>query len=370
MKVTGIIVEYNPFHNGHALHIQKTREITNCDVLIAVMSGNYVQRGEMAILDKWTRSKHAIMQGVDIVLELPYIVATQSANQFAQGAMDILHLAKADSFVFGSESNNLDNLKELSTLPLSVDNLKESLKTGNSFPKSYGYLEKEIPPNDILGIAYLKANKNLTPYTIQRNVSYHDDCLYESISSATAIRKAVFSNQTITSTSMKKELLEGPCQSWSLYYPLLRHLLLTLPKETVQGIFLVSEGIENHLYNVAMEADNFATFINKATTRRYTSSRIQRVCLQIINHVTKQEVKQLPPYDTLRVLASNQIGINYLKHLKQQEVKIASKFSQLPQAYRDLEFRTTLTYASVLESEQRKKLIQQEISGPIILKEN
>ncbi len=373
MKICGIIVEYNPFHYGHKLHIQKARELTNCDILIAVMSGNFTQRGEPAIINKWKRAEAAITHGVDCVIELPYFYATQSASFFAQGALACLKLAKIDTLVFGSESNNLEELEEMAFSCIHVDNLKEALTQGFSFPKAYGLLAKEMGPNDILGVSYLKAlqGTSIKPYSIQRTVHYHDPCLYTTISSASAIRKAYFEGINVEpQTPMAHVLAQEPCVSFRDFYPYLRLLLSTLSSNYLKSIFLFSEGIENHLKKQALLCPTFEEFIEKSTTRRYTSSRIKRCCLQLLNQVTKEEATNLPPLNTIRVLAFNEKGRNYLKKLRKEEVSVASKFSQIQKEFRDLEFRTTVLYSSALPEQERAQLLQLEIAGPLYIKKN
>lgn len=371
MKVTGIIVEYNPFHHGHEYHIQKTRELTQCDVLIAVMSGNFVQRGEPAILDKWQRAQVAIQHGVDLVIELPYIYATQSATNFAKGAIQLLALAQVDELVFGSETNNIEELKEMADSCINADNLKESMRSGHSFPKAYGLLAKEMGPNDILGVSYLKELKHtsIVAHTIQRTVHYHDEEIHNEVASATAIRKAVHDKKSFGHTTcMSDALNHGPTVSIQDFYSTLRLLLTTLPPSVIASIFLVSEGIENHLIKQAHLSATYDQFIQNAVTRRYTTSRIRRCCLQILNHITKDEAKNCGPLDTLRILAFNDKGRDYLKHLQKAEVNIASKFSQVPTTYRKMEYKTTLLYASALSEEKRQELLQKEIGSPIYIK--
>ena len=367
MKSCGIIVEYNPFHKGHQLHIEKSKQLSNCDVLIAVMSGNFVQRGEPAIIDKWKRCESAIQNGVDLVLELPYIFATQSANQFAYGSVKTLSLAKADYICFGSESNNLDELIEIAKTSINVDNLKENLNAGESFPKSYGLLSKVMEPNDILAVSYLKhiLNTNIVPISIQRTNHYHD--LYiKDISSASAIRNALFNNKDIYETTVMKEiLLNSELVSLEMFYPYLRTLLLTLDKEYLNNIFLFNEGIENHLIKQAFKYDNIDNFLNASTTRRYTTSRIKRSLVQLLNQVSKNEVYNLKPLNTIRVLGMNNIGRRYLKQLK--DVNVASRFSMVQDGYRQLEYKSTLAYSSALSEKNRQLLINNEIGGPIYL---
>ena len=157
MNVTGIIVEYNPFHNGHIYHINKAKEITNADLLIAVCSGNYVQRGEPSIINKFDKTRAALQHGVDLVVELPYIFTVQNASVFGQKSVEILNNLKVNSIVFGSECNNLEELNNFASHSINIDHLKEELDKGNSYPKSYGLLAGSLYPNDILAVSYLKA---------------------------------------------------------------------------------------------------------------------------------------------------------------------------------------------------------------------
>ena len=245
MKITGIVTEYNPFHNGHQYHIELTRQLTQPDVLVAVMSGHFVQRGEPAICDKWQRTETALKHGVDLVIELPVAFATQSAQTFAYKSVEILSLAQATDIVFGSESNDLETIKEIAELSINIDGLKESMRTGNSYPKAIGLLSGEYDPNDILGIGYCKAAKhfNITPHTIQRSNSYHSIDTDHPIASATAIRKALKDNKDISHMTPMSHLMEQSVYpDWQLYYHLLKHILLTLPKSYLQEVFLIKIG--------------------------------------------------------------------------------------------------------------------------------
>jgi predicted nucleotidyltransferase len=367
MKVTGIIVEYNPFHNGHMHHIKKAREVTGCDILVAVMSGNFTQRGDVAICDKFMRTRAALENGVDMVVELPYIFATQAAENFAYGSIETLKLCNVDSLVFGSESNNLENLIDIAKYSINVNHLKVSMSKGESFAKSYSLLQGSFPPNDILGIAYLKAiqGSNITPYTILRTNSYHDQELGKEISSATSIRKALKENLDYSNSTIMK--INNPVFN-KMLYPYLRNILITCDRKYLQEIFLVSEGIEKHLYNVAQVSYSYADFINKATTRRYTKSRIQRTCVQILNHITKKEVEELPDLNFIRVLGFNNNGRKLLKKLKKnEEIRVCSRYSTIPLKYREISYKTTFTYSSMFNEKLQKEILENEIGGPIII---
>lgn len=370
MKITGIVTEYNPFHNGHQYHIEKTRQLTQPEVLIAVMSGHFVQRGEPAICDKWRRTEIALRHGVDLVIELPIAFATQSALTFAQKSVEILALAQASDIVFGSESNDLETIKEIASLNINIDGLKESMRTGNSYPKAIGLLSGEYDPNDILGIGYCRAASqfNLTPHTIQRTNSYHSTDTKNPIASATAIRKALKEHRDILyMTPMHFLKDQSVYPDWQLYYPLLKHILLTLPKSYLQEVFLVSEGIESHMIKQAMNYDDAHDFIDACVNRRYSKARIQRTMVHLLLHHTKKDIKQLPPIDTLRVLGFNRHGLKALQMYKEKGIRVASRFNQIPLPYRKMEHKATQVYASVFDTKEKDRIISRESQGPVII---
>ncbi len=369
MKTCGIITEYNPFHNGHAYHISKARELSGCDVLIAVMSGNFVQRGEPAIIDKWQRTRAAIENGVDLVLELPFAFVMQSATQFGENAVRILAMARADSIVFGSETDNLDELKEISEMSFNIDNFKENMKQGYSYPKSYGFMADSYGPNDILAISYLRALKeypDITPYSILRSGNnYHDSLLTEDrLPSGAAIRKGLKDNIDVSfHTPMAAQLTNYPSPSLCDYYPYIRTVLLTNPLQELEKIFLMDEGIEHHLVKQAELYDDFNEFLDHCVTRRYTRSRIQRTLCQLLVHNTKADMAALPEYDKLRVLGFNDTGKEYLRYLQEKEVRVANHFTANIKPYRDLEYRAAVVYSMFMDKIHRHKVVRGEISG-------
>ena len=203
MKTVGIIAEFNPLHNGHKYLLDEAKRLSGADFCIVVMSGNFVQRGSPALLDKYTRTQMALLNGVDLVIELPVIYATASAEYFARGAVRLLDkLGVVDIITFGSECGNIELLKKAATelteeTPDFKKNLQDNLKKGLSFPKArsqaIGKQGDGSEPNNILGIEYIKAlnywDSSITPTTIERKGSgYHD----EQMASATAIRKMEF----------------------------------------------------------------------------------------------------------------------------------------------------------------------------------
>jgi len=370
MKITGIVTEYNPFHNGHRYHIEKAREISQPDVLIAVMSGHFVQRGEPAICDKWQRTLAALQNGVDMVIELPVAFATQSAENFAYKSVEILALAQASTLVFGSESNDLATMQEIASLPIRVDSLKESMRLGHSYPKAIGLYAGEYDPNDILGIAYCRAchDFNIQPRSIIRTNAYHSLDIDQPIASATAIRNALKNNHSIThQTPMHSLASQGFYPDWTSYFPFVRHTLLSAPKEVLKQIFLVSEGIENHMIKQALIYDDAYQFIEACICRRYSRARIQRIMVHILLHHTKTQIQLLPPIDTLRILGFNTKGKQALRYFRQKEIKTATRLGQIPAPYRRLEIKATQIYATAFPSPLRQAILDKEKQGPVIL---
>ena len=283
MKTCGIIVEYNPLHYGHIHHIKESRNKSQCDCLIAIMSGNFVQRGEMAIVDKWTRAKEAIKHGVDLVVELPYPFATSSADYFAKGGVELLKLLKVDQMIFGSESNDLAKLEAL------ID--KKSL---GDFHHSYAYnFFKQYPllSNDLLGLCYIKElqNSNIKYDCIKRNNNYFDSSMDQNIASASAIRQAIINHQPYEHTTPMQPL--DDTFQWENYYALLQYLLMSIDEDTLSNIYLVHEGIHLLFKKQAYLHDNYEDFIRACTSKRYPRSKLQRILVQILNQCLKSDIE-------------------------------------------------------------------------------
>lgn len=350
MKATGIIVEYNPFHNGHLHHLQQSHQKTNSDVMIAVMSGNFLQRGEPALVDKWTRAKMAISAGVDLVIELPYAFATAQASDFAKGSIYLLNALKCEAFCFGSEEGSLEAFMNTYDL-LATHNTEYNaaistfMKQGISYPKAlneaYKAISKEsaMPlvdlskPNNILGYHYIEAAQKLhapiQPETIQRIVAnYHDPVkATETIASATGIRKVLFEEQDLTAVHhfLPKTSLDGLMEwkntaqafgSWERFYPLLRFIILRHSKEALGQFAEVTEGMENAIWNAAISSESFYPFMEKIKSKRFTWTRIQRMLTHIFTEFTWEQLREaeLPTY--IRPLGMNKKGQAYLQTIK------------------------------------------------------
>ena len=350
MKASGIVVEYNPFHNGHLHHLQQSRLTTDSEVIIAVMSGNFLQRGEPALVDKWTRTKMALSAGVDLVIELPYAFATAQASDFAKGAIFLLDALKCTSFCFGSEEGSLEAFHHTYDL-LSVNKaayntaISTLMKKGISYPKAlneaYNIVSKDVKvplvdlskPNNILGYHYIEAAKTLhthiQPETIQRVIAnYHDVAkTSETIASATGIRKVLFDENDLTKvqsflppTSLDAlnewQHRADSFANWELFYPLLRFIILRHTKESLAQFAEVTEGMENAIWKAATTSITFQPFMEKIKSKRFTWTRIQRMLTHIFTEFTWKQLHdtELPTY--IRPLGMSEKGQAYLQMIK------------------------------------------------------
>ena len=361
MKVTGIIVEYNPFHYGHLHHIEEARRLTEPDVLVAVISGNYCQRGDLSVMDKFAKTRAALSHGVDLVIEIPFLNTVQNAYVFGKTAVDLLDQIGADHIVFGSETNNLEELKQYADLEVDVTRLKELMREGDSYPKAYGLLSSALFPNDILAVTYLKAMKDtaIIPVSIPRTNDYHSLELRD-IASAAAIRSALMKGEDVSRFTPCD--IEDPVFLKDLY-PYIRNILITTPSEELSEIFLMSEGIENLLKKNAETHADFEKFMTYSVSRRYTRSRIQRILLMTAGHIRKKDVpKDAETY--LRVLGFNEKGRELLRN-KKEDVSILTQFKTLPEDVKEIEWKMTLLYASLHKDPET--IVKEELRGPLIV---
>ncbi|MEN2766555.1 nucleotidyltransferase [Ornithinibacillus xuwenensis] len=404
MNTCGLIVEYNPFHNGHAYHIQQAKKKSNADCMIAVMSGSFLQRGEPAVIDKFHRAKAAISSGVDIVVELPFVFAVQSSDLFSKGAVLTLHELGVDSICFGSESGNINNFIQgysdfINQQPVYQDALKKALNEGLAFPEasrkayqSIGLTTEDMDlsqPNNILGFSYVKTilenQLPIQPLTIKRKSSnYHDSEITGNIASATSIRKQLFEHQarlsdlthtmpsaTITALMEYEEKAQA-LHHWESYFPLLHFRVITMSLEQLSHIHGMEEGIEYRIKKTAKEAKSFHDWVERIKTKRYTWTRIQRIFVHLLTNTTKCEIQTLTSQSSVpyvRLLGISQKGQDYLNtRKKKMEVPIYSKLSRDVHPMLEIEERASNTYYSILSFANRYTLQKQEFMGPVLLK--
>jgi predicted nucleotidyltransferase len=403
MKSVGLIVEYNPFHNGHAYHLQASKEAAAADVVIAVMSGNFLQRGEPALVSKWQRTKMALLNGVDIVFELPYRFATQKAETFSNGAVSILDAVGCDSLCFGSESGDLSLfLQTIDYLEIQHqsynENIKQYIETGVSYPKALSLAFQQLPdskkyldlakPNNILGLEYIKAIKHqksaLTPMTIPRkNANYHDeDFSSATIASATSIRKAIFADSDSKSAidqyvpKPTKQLLKEyfhfyqVFHQWENYWSYLQFRLIHSTPEDLREIYEMEEGLENRLQAAALESNNFHEFMQHIKTKRYTWTRLQRLCVHILTNTKKEEMVTLSEKASyLRLLGMTSKGREYLnKNKSHLSLPLISKLSSYKENEINQDIKAARVYSLGIPSHIKNKMIRQEYEPPVYLK--
>ena len=340
-NVVGLIVEYNPFHNGHLHHIQEIDRLFEDNIKIAVMSGDYVQRGEPSLINKFEKTKIALSQGIDIVIELPAFYSTQSAEIFAKGSVNLLNKLSCSHIVFGSESNDLDKLKRIATISLTKEfelSLREFLAEGFSYPTAFSkaLFDEKLGSNDILAMEYLKAIKVINPKieacSIKREKTGYYDDEKDNFSSATYIRKILLDSNEKKENKLNKiknlvpefsyKILEenfGVFSYLSDFYDLIKYNIIKSYSE-LKNIQDLEVGLENRLYKYSLENLSFEDFFNEVLTKRITISRLQRILLHSLFNLTEnitEKVKNRVSF--VKILGFSTKGQEYLNYLKKSE---------------------------------------------------
>ena len=357
-KVVGIIAEYNPFHNGHSYHIQNTKAQTGADFVVAVMTGNFTQRGNTSVINKWEKAKMALNGDADLVIELPTIYSISSAENFASGAVKILNeLGIVDTISFGMEADDVSTLNNIANVLVNEPPeyraiLEHELGKGNSFPKAREnalmmylndikrYANVVKGSNNILAIEYLKALKkqksSLVPFGVKREkVYYNSTKIIDEYASATGIRNLLLHNQL---EEVRKVV---PAKSYSILLNNLRQgtyvldiiayndeIIYKLRSMTVKQIANlpdVSEGLEYLIKDVSNKTNNLIELINGIKSKRYTQTRIQRILLYALLGITKKDMemsKKITPY--IRVLGCSEKGKILLSQINSKAKVITS----------------------------------------------
>ena len=357
MKTVGLITEYNPFHNGHAYHIEKAKMLTGADRVIVVMSGDFVQRGAPAVMPKHLRTESALLSGASLIIELPVCFATGSAEYFAQGSISLLNqLGCIDSVCFGSECGDLHLLKEIAQIladePIEYQTaLKQALKEGASFPAarqealniySDKYSEILASPNNILGIEYLKAlakiRSKMEPFTIKRiGAGYHDMDIDGQFSSATAIRSDIYQLADVNSSSESLPLTHIQTQvpsschelmkkNYQTRYPvkaddfslLLKAKLLSETAGSLSHYLDMSPELANRILRLRNDYLSFEQFCDLLKTKELTRSRISRSFIHVLLGITNDWLTAMKaPVPYARILGFRKDHADLLGILKQ-----------------------------------------------------
>ncbi|ANV70684.1 nucleotidyltransferase [Bacillus cereus] len=379
--------------------MQQTKKLTQSDIIIAVMSGPFLQRGEPALISKWYRTKMALANGVDLVVELPYVFATQKAETFANGAISILNALRVSEICFGSEDGQIENFYNTISVQKNEDEtfnclVKQFMDAGNSYAKAtsdaFSHIltsEKNIDmsqPNNILGFQYMKAilsqNSSIQAQTIKRFAShYHDETFNDQhIASATSIRKQLFSEegsfttikpflpQATTSLLANYKQNYGILHNWEQYFSFFKYRLMTMSPGDLRHIYEIEEGLEHRILSKIQNSSSFYSFMEALKTKRYTWTRLQRACTHILTNTTKEEIRsanieQHAPY--IRLLGMSQKGQTYLsKNKKKIELPILTHTKTFDHAALDIEKKANSVYFSIMHEPLRTQLLKQDIT--------
>lgn len=339
MKKVGVIAEYNPFHNGHIYHLNKVKEMFPDSYLILVLIGNFTQRGEISVINKWDKTKIALNYGYDLVVELPFLFATQSASFYAKGAIEILDKLNCDYLVFGSELNDVKTLKYLVNVTYKNKNyellVKKYVNKGNNYPLACSLALKDLTgklidkPNDVLALEYVRCIKNLNskikPISIKRTNDYHEENINKEITSATSIRRNLNDTTKIKNTMPSDSIRFINDINYDKYFDLIKYQIVS--SDNLSDYLDVDEGIENKLKKAINNSVNLNELILNVKSKRYSYNKIQRMLLHIICKIKKEDNNLSLNY--IRVLGMNNNGKKILKEIKNKiDIPIITKYKK------------------------------------------
>ena len=375
MKAIGIIAEYNPFHNGHLYHLNKIKEMYPDYTIVLVMNGNFTERGEVTIIDKWKRFDIALELGIDLVIELPFPFSTQSADFYAFGAITILEKLQVEKVVFGSESNNIEDLKLIAETQINnaeFDKLvKIYCKLGNNYPTALSKALEDLvgkkitTPNDLLGISYIKTilenNYKIIPETIKRTNDYHDKEINNTISSATSIRECLKQDKSIKDQVPSNTLKRLDNLHYiDMYFNILKYKIIT--EEDLEKYQTVESGMNKKLKEVITEVNNYDELIKSIKTKKDTYNKISRMLLHILCNFTKEKAESFKDITYIRVLGFNNNGKQYLNSIKKDlDVPIISKITREKDPMLEFELNTTKIYDLIYNEDLFKKEYQNHL---------
>src|SRR5574344_972722 len=353
----GIICEYSPFHNGHLYHINKIKELYPNSNIILVMSSSFLERGDVSILDKWSKTDIALSMGVDIAIELPFIFSSQSADIFAKGAIEILKNMNVDKLVFGSELNDINKLKEIANTQINNKEfeklVKENMDKGNNYPTALATSLKNIlgytvdNPNDLLGISYIKEiikqEANIEPICIKRTNDFHDKKLIDKITSASSIRNAIKENKNIKKyvPAITYKYLKKNTYLTEDYFPFLKYKIISEINH-LDIYQTVDEGLASRIKKVIYESNSLNELVENIKTKRYTYNKINRMLIHILCSFTKEEAKKYTNNEYIRILGFNNKGRTYLNKIKKISIlPIITGYSNIDSEILNIEYRVT-----------------------------
>ncbi len=369
MKISGIICEYNPFHNGHAYQIEQTRR-NGATHIVAVMSGNFVQRGDIAVLDKFTRSRLAVRSGVDLVIELPVAYCLSPAENFAKGAVYLLEsLGCIDEISFGSECGDIDRLVSAmnkSDKILQLESIKMLMKDGYTYPSAISRILKETDtetadiisePNNILAIEYLRAlqyfKSGIKPFTVKRAGASHDSReTFQEFASASYIRENISSARNFV-PEIWADALESRTTMLKNLEKIILYRIRTASFEDLFSTNDMTGGLSDRIYG--NQANSLNEFFESVKTKCYTMARIKRIILSLLIGIEKTDASELPPY--ARIIAFNEKGREILAVTKKtKEIPVGMSLAKLgrlnctARRFAELESRATDIYSLAFDN--------------------
>ena len=376
-KIIGIVVEYNPFHNGHLYQINKIKEKYKDSLIIVCMSSSFTQRADASILNKWDRTKVALENNVDIVIELPYIYSTQSSDIFASKAVQLLNHLKINTLCFGSETENIDDIVNSAKIQLNnkdFDNkVKEYLDLGINYPTALNNALKDLnakeinTPNDLLGVSYikeiLKNNLNIEIFNIKRTNDFHDITSNDDVISASNIRNKLQNKQDIKNNVPQNvyELLKNKNIEID-EFKYLKYKIIT--EDNLDKYVDVDEGISSRIKKSLEKSNNKEELIQNIKTKRYTYNKICRMLNHILCSFTKEENNQTKNLEYIRILGFTEQGKQYLNEIKNDiKLPILNKYDTKKYKTLEIELRATQIYSLIYED-----ILKQEIQNKPIYK--
>ncbi len=411
MKICGLITEYNPFHNGHVHHMEEARRVTGCDYLIVVMSGNYVQRGTPAVIDKYERTRMALNGGADLILELPVLFSTGSAEVFAAAAVSLLNqLGCVDTICFGSEIGEIEPLRQIARVlneePTAFrEDLRLFLRSGMNYPAARATALMELladeiddleeilqSPNNILGIEYLRAldrfQSSIVPYTIKRWKTEHDSTeTNDNVASATTLRNMLYEEDGVERitpyvtpfTAREFALKFGFCTPVRAndFSQLLQYKLMT-EKDHLTDYLDFAPELKERVINILPEIYTFKEWAESLKTKSFTRTRINRALLHLLLNIRESDLKDYIDEDYcmyMRILGFRRESIPLLSEIKQNtNLPMISKMADAknflsPKALRLLQFDIDATdlYRNVVYQKFRTQLKDDYTAGLIKL---
>jgi len=376
MKVVGIIAEYNPFHNGHLYQINKIKEKYPDSIIIAVVSSSFTQRGEISILNKWDKAEIALNNNVDLVIELPFVYATQGSDIFGKGAVQILNKLNFDTLVFGTEEEDISNIKLAAEHQLNNKEydkiVKKYLDKGLNYPTATSKATYDLSgykiekPNELLALSYIKevirSKKKIDIVNIKRTIDYYSSNIENNITSATNIRKMLSNNENIDKLIPYNRDKLYKISMNNLYQELKYQVIIN--SNNLNTFQTVDEGIENRLLKYVDISNSYEELIYNIKTKRYTYNKLSRMILHILTNFTKEEANSVI-IDYIRVLGFSKKGQKYLKEIKNKiDIPIITGYKKNISKVLDIELRITKIYSLITN----KELVTREYQNKPIIK--